>query len=330
MTSHTLGALVCAVALLSVPGAARQDSAPPTRRSIPSDLSPGLIMARVEDLTLARDPRRTPASPADDVDQYMGTVWTRLGLPDPWNGRCPVCEALSVEELAPTRFVALRVEVASWTYRFIVFFAPDGPGTPWKLAGFVDTDAKYIVPAGRLESIPNRMFFVVDNDTGGTGIYDRGETWTDLTSGVSTEVLTLPIEGHDEFLRTPVGNGAFHLIDHAWQSRIAHRPDRTNPVLRLSLSVQYSLWDDVDASEVGLFARTQTAAFLWDERDARFHFDASRSDLTQEEFETVYAAEKLKAASFSKFNGSDVARIAAQGTQREKRAFEAFGLIPPR
>src|SRR5581483_10801505 len=115
--------------------------------------------------------------------------------------------------------------MAEWQYRYLLFVPPATGAPSWRLARYADTNVKYAAPAYRLDAMPGRSFLVLEHDTGGTGVYERGETWYDIAPGADGVALTLPIDGHDEVLSLRSGTGGAYVLQHEWKSNIVHRPE---------------------------------------------------------------------------------------------------------
>jgi hypothetical protein len=237
-----------------------------------------------------------------------------------------VCDGLLIDAQPSSAFTVMRIEVADRQYRFLALVPPSRMGTRWRLARYADTDARYDVPAYRLESLRGGVFLVVEHDTGGTGMYERGDAWYQLAPHADGVALDLPTNGHDELIAVRAAGADFHLLTHEWESNVAHRPDARDNALRVALTARYKLWNGDDASAIEVFTRQQTAAFAWDGAGGRFKFDPAQSDLSEQEFRDVYRAEGMNAEAFARDNAADVNLILDRGTDEEKRAFAALGV----
>lgn len=154
------------------------------------------------------------------------------------------------------------------------------------------------------------------HNTGGTGAYDRRDSWYELSPDHSSEVLNYPTQGNDDPFLVGKFNGADYGLSRQWESRIVHQPDDRDASVRIGLSVKYAVNEETGTAE--LFSKTQTAVFVWAGGSQAYKLDEKVSGMTRSELDTVYKTDSMERLEFIKYNFDSLRQIAEQGTAERK------------
>jgi hypothetical protein len=217
---------------------------------------------------------------------------------------------LLLEQEQASRFVVVRMEVQSREYRYLVFLSPLDSRDSWRFAGYADTFSHYGTPSHRLETAPNGTYLVVTHNIGGSGAYDRRDSWYELSPEHSSEVLNYPTQGYDDPFLMGKFNGEGYGLSRRWESKRADQPD--DPTVRIELTVKYAV--NEDAGTADLFSKTQTAVFVWDGGSRTYKLDEKVSGMTRLELDTVYKIDAMERLEFIKYNFDALRQITEEGS----------------
>jgi hypothetical protein len=171
---------------------------------------------------------------------------------------------------------------SEWSWQYLLFRREEAK---WRFLGNIDCDRqRYSPPEFRIQRIGDKgVWFVLRYMMGGgSGVADYWETWYDLAGNRRQSVLDYPEHGHMSGWGVPYGY-EYELKE------VSARPKGEEYVVDLSIDVTFSN-ADIDIGDVALlFEKRFKAHYVWDARTARFRFDRSRSDVSEDRFQRGFA-----------------------------------------
>ena len=244
-------------------------------------------------------------------------LWDKLGVEES-NGpfsvrRCGNCEATTSEydlDDDPGDEAILKVwdrEAA----RFLVF-KETGKAGRWKLIGHVDVWGKYIEPYHMILLSSGKPWLVIRGQgASGSGIALYIDYVFQVWGNRLRQVTAYPAAGQQ--------SGAPDGATHVFTARpVSCQVDHGRATVELDLFVTYSFYDRDARSHRKLFAKRQRATLVRRSGSDSGVLDASRSDLSNSEFESVYNVDSLYRELFVKYNFAELSEIAI-GKDREQK-----------
>lgn len=244
-------------------------------------------------------------------------LWERLRvITDPESeynfDSCSFCEIDTLEydldEDGSTETVLHIRDAFGSANRFLIF-RYIAPGEA-RLIGRIDAGGRY-PPADPVVFVSNgRAYLIVQNTTAtGSGL----AAWTDTVYAVSKHGVK-PIVS---YLAREKQSGELGLPEKEFVGRpVSLEIERRRPILTVDYIVEYS--DTFDAPRP-LFTKHQQVVLRGSLRDGSTVLDA-RSEVTPEEFDTIYNFDNMGQLEFLKFNRRELRAIAA-GHDAEKTAW---------
>ena len=181
-----------------------------------SDMRPGSILARLQDLGQVEEPTsesqlKSPSEIEQHVNDHndeadLNKIWAGLGIVTDFPpGRCGChehgcpgrCTAQTIEISSKgtnPEYGIVRIcnvdEFACW---FLLFKKEDD----WRFQrSVVYRESRYKSVEHRIVSCRDTSWLVVTCMTGGTGVSFSGEDWFEIGNNGLSEVLSLPVAGH--------------------------------------------------------------------------------------------------------------------------------------
>ena len=260
-----------------------------------------------------------------DLNEYhtvdLKDLWQRLGIGlRNSDGHslildiCNNCKAETYEyELDEEQGKEVLLRVAGefgGACRYLVFKRDDGQTeAQWKLLGYIDDDlGKYGMPQHFYFLSGGKNWLVIQMVVGsGSGVslyWDR--VFTVSKHGVK-EVLHYVSEGDQTgYPRGETRDFAARLID------FEERKNSSRFVVEFT--VKYSIYDG--DSRTPVLNKKQRAVYVKRSNSITYHFDASESDLSRHELESVYNIDSLTSEDFLKYNHEDLLRIARGNNEK--------------
>lgn len=191
--------------------------------------------------------------------------------------------------------------------RFLIFKLINAQSSrpQWKFLGYIDHDFnRYEMASHRIVTNGNKSWLVIRGQVGsGSGFSFYYDSWYEVNDNGIREVLSYPASGH--VAPWPEGLGS-RIASTVAQQQPASRP----PLIRVNFTVSYTLFNYITEEYPFLFSKLQSVYFLWNENSQRFEFDSSRSDISREEFYSVYNLESEERVDLIRYYFDDLMRIA--------------------
>jgi hypothetical protein len=272
---------------------------------------------------------------ADNQDADLSEVWKQLGIQklnfgyddegeetdgphiDRFLSRCGGCdiETFALElDGEPGREVLLKIsDLLAQSCRYLLFKQMrNNNKTGWKLLGHIDHGSgKYRMPQHELIYSGGKPWLVITVQEGsGSGFslyHDR--VFAVKSTGIK-EVIRFPSEGH---WQTCCYNPIREFSTQVENCEIS------NDVItcEIQFTISYSAY--LDSDEILLWEKRQKATYRTDRKTNTLVLDATKSDLTQEEIDIIYARVGINDEDFIRYNYKELSEIAneQQGRRRE-------------
>lgn len=185
--------------------------------------------------------------------------------------------------------------------RFVVFKPIDLPDK-WRVLGHADIWGKYIEPYHMILVSGGKTWLVIRGQAAsGSGVASYNEYIFQITRGRLRRIIGYPAAGHQ--------SGASDSVTHEFTARpLSCEVKDGRSVLELDLYVVYSAYDRESGTYAELFAKRQRATLIKKLGSDYSFLDPNRSNLSQDEFESVYNVDSLD---FVRYNFRELSEIAA-------------------
>jgi hypothetical protein len=254
----------------------------------------------------------------------LSYIWQLLkmegypGRPD----RCLDCDAETFDIKTGDKevaIVALKISFASrGFYEYLIFRKSpplSGEKEVWMFLGNIDSrDQRDAPPEHRIESGSGRTWFVLRELWGRESSTFRahGEKWYEIREREITQVLRFPVEGRDKICNA-------HLDRSYTAMLLRHGLNNGVYTVPLQFLASYGISDCTRGNDSrALFAKEQKANYVWNGEKDRFVLDASQSDITEREIESIYGVEGLSEGIFLEYNFDELSAIAKGGDSKQK------------
>ncbi|HEX5703780.1 MAG TPA: hypothetical protein VFX97_11315 [Pyrinomonadaceae bacterium] len=250
-------------------------------------------------------------------DADLTKVWQALGIKDNDAPRavaeCSSCKAETFFydlDNEPRNEALLRV-VEGEAVRFVVFKAIERPDK-WKVLGHADVWGKYIEPYHMILLSGGKPWLVIRGQgASGSGVALYIDYIFQISGGRLRQVAGYSAAG--------IQSGAPDGATREFAARpVSLEVSHGRAIVELDLSVSYSMpaYDTSPVTE--LFSKRQRATLIKKLSSGSPVLDASRSDLSQHEFDSVYNIDSLYGEDFVKYNFAELSQIAT-GNRRGQR-----------
>lgn len=185
--------------------------------------------------------------------------------------------------------------------RFVVFKRLDLPDK-WKTLGHADIWGKYIEPYHMILVSGGKTWLVIRGQgASGSGIASYNEYIFQIIRSRLRLIIGYPAAGHQ--------SGASDSVTHEYTARpVSCEVKDGRAVVELDLYATYSAYDRESETYAELFAKRQRATLIKKLGSDHSFLDPNRSNLSQDEFDSVYNVDTLD---FVRYNFREVSEIAA-------------------
>lgn len=260
----------------------------------------------------------------EDVD--LRPIWQRLGVETAMPYKCDECMAESFEIDSTSeegKAVALRISFGSGDYyQYLVFRNVKAASSKeeWIFIGNIDSrGARFAPPAHRIEKAEGRAWLVVrELWARRSSIRVYGDVWYEIKNRALKRVLEYPVEGRAEPCHKSLG--------HSYKSLLM-RYGSQNGVYTIPVQflISYHISDcEQGKTPLALFAKEQTAYYVWDSEKEQFVLDATQSDVTEKEIKSVYSIEESENEEFVKYNFESLLNLTKSGAVYQKDWLRQF------
>lgn len=246
-------------------------------------------------------------------------IWQAVGINDndapDAVAECSSCKAETFFydlDNEPSNEALLKV-VDGEAVRFVVFKAIEWPDK-WKVLGHADVWGKYIEPYHMILLSGGQPWLVIRGQgASGSGVALYIDYVFQIRGGRLRQVAGYSAAG--------IQSGAPDGATREFAARpVSLEVSNGRAIVELDLSVSYSM-PAYDASSVTeLFGKRQRATLIKKLSSDSPVLDASRSDLSQDEFDSVYNIDSLYSEAFVQYNFVELSRIAT-GRDHEQKAW---------
>lgn len=246
-------------------------------------------------------------------------LWQRLGVTnDPdvgFNADQPSASEVNIFEYDldndATREIVLQIK-QQYAYRYLIF---GGAEKEAKLIGHFDVHAKY-PPSDPVVFLSNGRAWLVVQETAatGSGLAAWADTVYEVRNGRVRTVASYL--SHVRQFGEP-GFPTKEFIARPLSCEIRNG----RAVLTVSYRVEYMEYSPDDPP---LFTKQQNAVLISSLRDGSTLLDASRSDMTAREFETIYNFDSESRDDFLQYNRAELRAIARGHDAKKKRWLKEF------
>jgi len=254
----------------------------------------------------------------EDVD--MKRIWHLLRVETSLPYRCGECiaETFDIEsDTQKSNMVALRITWGSGDhYQYLIFKKPSSSSNTqqWKFVGNIDSQGQpFAPPVHRIENGDNRSWFVLREFWGRQEKSEAyGEVWYEIRDNGVKRVLSYPLSGENHLCRKGLGYSYKSILSRYGTLNGTY----TVPI---QLFISYNITDcERGTPTTTLFAKEQSAFYVWDDAQERFQLDAAQSDVTEKEVKSLFSIEGLEDASFVQYNFDQLSEI-AKGRDTNRR-----------
>jgi hypothetical protein len=264
-----------------------------------------------------------------DIESYIynnpqsdiNNVWQKLNISEKFNslpnweknesflGVCNSCEAETFQynlDDEPGDEVLLRIaDNSQESCRYLLFKHINSENDSWKLLGFIDHDfGRYQMPQHSFLLSGGKSFLVVQVQTqSGTGVAHYTDRLFAVHKEKLIELLDYPADGHQSLLAYQ-GNREF-------SGRVSDcKIENGKAQIEIEFRVNYSGWDGKTNSDFLLWNKIQKAVYTKSLNSKRKKLDSSKSDITQEEIDTIYNIDSSTDEDVLKYNFEQLKTIA--------------------
>jgi hypothetical protein len=261
---------------------------------------------------------RPGVSPFDIVagNPPLPNLWARLGIPARLKAssgneiNClDGCEAsiVSSDYLLPAgNDTVVRVCTAFGdTCRFLLLHQSS---SVWSLVDYLDTDYdKYELPTAWIEASQDQRWLVKSSfGGGGTGVYLGIAEWFEIRCGALENILKVPLKGHDV--------NAKPARYFSTRFKGFHKAGQ-----RESLEFSYLVrFDDYGDAERELWQEERTVVFSRTNRNSKFTFDPTASNIPANFEEKIFAFDSMNENDFVAFAYNRLLKIARDPTDSRR------------
>lgn len=263
----------------------------------------------------------------EDVD--LQHIWRLLkidvanGARSKCNGDCSA-ETFDIEltDEQSTRAVALRISFKDGDYYQYLIFKSAGSteAAGWRFIGSFDTNGQQdSPPRHRVERGSNRVWLVIREMLGSSPEAKAyAETWYEIKESTVNKVLRYPVEGRNESCQNKVDRSYKSLL-------LRHELENGAYTIPIQFLISYEVPDcGKGGYPLSLFAKAQRAYYVWDSNREQFLLDASRSELTEAEINSVYSIADLVNEQFVEYNFDKLSGLARGGDAKQKNWLKQF------
>ncbi len=222
------------------------------------------------------------------------------------------CEAETFD--VDLRTVALKISYKDGNFHQYLFFKrakSDSTDEAWQFIGNIPAHGP---PEYRIEKGDDRTWFLL-KELRGREVY--AEVWYEIKEKEVREVLSYPIQGQSVFCQNNLTRTYKTLL---------FRHDFENGIYTVPIQfiLTYHITDCNKKEGARLFAKGQKAYYVWDDGKQHFVLDKSRSEVTEEELNSVYSNERLSGEKMIEHNFAELSKIAKAGDPEQKRWLRVF------
>jgi hypothetical protein len=257
----------------------------------------------------------------DCSESSFEDFWNRLGLDaDSWIGGCEFDVEIFQLELdgKPGSEIMLRLySKLSEKCRYLIFKPINIRRNLWNFLGYIDVDGqKYGVPWHRSLINGNKRWLVISELTGtGSGHSSHEDVLYLINESGVKDVFSYPSSCYWAESWTGVAQG--------FDSRILQAVSRNGTIIAtVRLHRFYEAYEN--NQRIPLWSQNKIVTFRQRVRSEDFGFEQRSSDISREEFETVYLGDALSASDVLKYNHHQLARIAAGKESKRKEWLRKF------
>lgn len=256
----------------------------------------------------------------DHPEADLARLWERLKITadDTYfssSGVCGRCKASTFQyDLDNDSTDEVVVQIKSHfgeAYRYLVFERSQDP----KLLGHIDVWAKY-PPLDPFVLASNGQPWLVVQSTAGTG--SGLGAWRDTVYHVSDRGVR-PVAS---YLGRVNQNGEPTFPAKEFIGRpVSCEMKGGRVILTVAYTVEYS---EFGADGTPLFTKRQKAVLVGSLANGASFLDAAQSEMSRDEFESIYNFDSMSAEEFLKFNRSELRTIAAGNNEKKKKWLNGF------
>jgi hypothetical protein len=252
-------------------------------------------------------------------------LWENLAMESGDFSQCETnCDAklykIELDDIAGGA-VLLKIMKSLYLCRYLLFKQVDDLRSvkpEWLFLGYIDHDFnKYEMSWHQVANTGNKHWLVIRGQTGsGTGFSSYDDTWYEVSGNGIKEVLNYTARTH--IAQWPKGLGV------ELKSSIILQPNGDDLSAAIKFTVSYSGLNYMTEDYPRLFSRSSSVKYNWDSSKASFVFDPSTSQVSKEEYDSVYQLESWNIESFLRYNLNGLAKIAKGEKVKSKEWLRDF------